>query len=121
MMPVGLLIYGWAVEKRVFGLVPDIGTGIFSRGVVLSSQSLFIYLIVEFTIFAASSNAALRILINLAGFAFPLFSPQLFRALGHGWGNSLLALVSVMLNIPAIFVLWTWGPKIRAIGRATTV
>jgi len=31
-VPIGLIIYGWTAEKRVFWLAPDIGMGIFAFG-----------------------------------------------------------------------------------------
>lgn len=31
-VPVGLLLYGWTANYRVFWLVPDIGIGIFGIG-----------------------------------------------------------------------------------------
>ena len=37
------------------------------------------------------------------GFAFPLFTTQMFDALGYRWGNTLFALVAVVL-MPIPFV-----------------
>lgn len=31
-VPIGLLVYGWTADHRVFWLVPDIGIGIFAIG-----------------------------------------------------------------------------------------
>lgn len=31
-VPIGLLLYGWTADHRVFWLVPDIGIGIFGIG-----------------------------------------------------------------------------------------
>ncbi|KAG9241816.1 major facilitator superfamily domain-containing protein [Calycina marina] len=115
MMPIGLIWFGWAAEHHVFWLFTDIGAGVFSCGIMLSSQSLLAYLIDEFGKVAASANAAARILSNIMGFAFPLFAPQLFAALGYGWGNTLLAFVYMAMGIPAPLLLWKWGHKLRAI------
>ena len=56
-------------------------------------------------------------LSQLFGFCFPLFAPQLYSALGYGWGNSVLALVALVCAVPLPFVLWFWGKDIRAKGR----
>jgi len=50
---------------------------------------------------------------NIAGLSFPLFTPQMFAALSYKWGNTLFALVSVLM-IPIPFVLFLYGPRIRA-------
>jgi hypothetical protein len=90
-----------------------------SCGVFLSVQAVLAYLIDEFAEHSASANAAARILSNVMGFAFPLFAPQLYNTLGYGWGNSLLAFLYLAIGVPAPFLLWKWGPRIRATGRPT--
>ncbi|KAL2181144.1 major facilitator superfamily domain-containing protein [Thermothelomyces heterothallicus CBS 202.75] len=42
--------------------------------------------------------AGLFFLRSIAGFAFPLFAPLMYRSLGYGWGNSFLAFVSLALG-----------------------
>jgi hypothetical protein len=50
----------------------------------------------------------------LAGFGFPLFAPAMFKALGYGWGNSVLGLIGIALGVPAPILLWKFGPGLRA-------
>lgn len=117
LMPLGLLLYGWAVEKRLHWIVPDIGAAIMSGGMMSSTAPMYAYLIDEFAEYSASSNAACRILSNSMSFAFPVFAPSLYEKLGYGWGNGMLAFVYIAIAFPAPYLLWTWGPKIRAVGR----
>lgn len=117
MVPLGLLMYGWAAEKRLTWIVTDVGAAIFSGGVMMSSNSIVAYLIDEFGEHAASANAASRMLSNVMGFTFPLFAPQLYKQLGYGWGNSLLAFLYIAIGWPAPMLLWNWGAKLRAVGR----
>ena len=41
-------------------------------------------------------------------------APALYDSLGVGWGNTLLALVTVGLAIPSPVLLWFYGSKLRA-------
>ena len=68
--------------------------------------------------YTASAMAAAQLLRNFAAFAFPLFTPQLYGSLGHGWGNSLLAFIFMAIGIPAPLILWKFGAKLRSKGKA---
>ncbi len=117
LVPLGLLLYGWGAEKRLFWIVTDIGAAIFSGGVMTSLSSSVAYIIDEFGEHAASANVASRMLSSVMGFSFPLFAPQLYKHLGHSWGNSLLAFLYIAIGWPAPILLWKWGAKLRAVGR----
>ena len=45
--------------------------------------------------------AAVTCLRSLAGFAFPLFAPAMYKALGFGKGNTILAVVAIVIGCPA--------------------
>ena len=100
-LPVGLLIFGWAAEKHVFWLVADIGLMFIGGGVVLNFQSVQTYIIDAFTLHAASALAAVMFLNSLAGFGFPLFAPAMYRALGYGKGDTILAAFAIVIGCPA--------------------
>jgi hypothetical protein len=70
------------------------------------------YLIDAFSIYAASAVAAATVLRYLLGTFLPLIGNSLNESLGLGWGNTLLAGVSVALApIPLIFL--RYGEKLR--------
>jgi hypothetical protein len=66
-----------------------------------------------YTRFAASAIAAGTVLRSLAGFGFPLFGEKLFDSLDYGWGNTVLALIAVVIGWPAPLLLWKFGPDLR--------
>lgn len=120
LMPLGLFWYGWSVQTHTTWLMPDIGIAIFSCGSISSNQAMVNYLVDEFDIYSASATAAAYILKNIAGFLFPIFAPQIYGRLGYGWGNSLLGFLFVGMGVPAPFLLWRYGSRLRAIGKGTS-
>lgn len=117
-VPVGLFWYAWSGEEKIIWIMVDIGAGVFTLGSFLLSQAFLAYLIDEFSDHAASANASSRLLSYVFGFAFPLFTPSLYTSLGFGWGNSLLAFLSVGLICPVPLIFWVYGKKLRAIGKS---
>lgn len=113
LVPTGLFIYAWTAERRTHWIGPNIGVAIFSCGAIAGFQCVQTYLVDAYTRFAASAIAAATVLRSLAGFGFPLFAPDMYEALGYGWGNSLLGFVAVGLGIPAPFLLWWFGEGLR--------
>jgi hypothetical protein len=45
--------------------------------------------------------AAVAFLRSLAGFGFPLFAPAMYKSLGYGKGNTILAVVAIVVGCPA--------------------
>lgn len=117
LVPAGLLWYGWSAQARAHWANVDGGAVLFAMGSFISSQALFAYQLDEFAEHAASANAASRLLSYLLAFAFPIFAPRLYDALGSGWGNTLLAGSWFALVGPMPVVLWFWGARLRALGR----
>ncbi|KAF2767896.1 MFS general substrate transporter [Teratosphaeria nubilosa] len=113
MVPIGLLIYGWSANAKVFWLVPNIGTAIFAAGNQLVFQNCQTYIVDSYTRFAASAIAATTVFRSLGGFGFPLFAPYMYEALGYGWGNSLLAFLGIAIGLPAPCILWWYGESLR--------
>ncbi|KAI9844751.1 MAG: hypothetical protein M1837_005284 [Sclerophora amabilis] len=112
--PVGLLWYGWSAQARLHWVMPNIGALLFTAGAVTNFACIRLYLADAYTTFAASALASALVLRNLTAFGFPLFAPHMYGSLGYGWGNTLLALVAVVIGGPVPFVLWRYGAKIRA-------
>jgi len=113
LVPIGLFWYGWSAEKRLHWIMPILGSGIFSAGMMFVFIPIMLYLVDAFT-FAASALAAASVFRALFGFAFPLFGEQMFAALGLGGGNSLLAGLAILTGVP--FPIWIYykGEAMRA-------
>ncbi|KAI0107606.1 major facilitator superfamily domain-containing protein [Nemania sp. FL0031] len=120
LMPAGLFWYGWSAQYHYHWIVVDIGAAVFTMGSFIYSQAINAYILDEFKQYGASALAAVRILSQTLGFAFPIFAPQLYETLDYGWGNSLLALVFIVLAFPVPGCLWLWGERLRAIGKQRT-
>lgn len=118
LLPIGLVMYGWAAENTVAWPVVDIGAAIFALGSVIVGQTLIAYQLDEFVEHGASASAATRVLSYILGFVFPTFAPKLYDRLGYGWGNSMMALIWVAFSFPLTVSLWIWGEKIRQWGRS---
>lgn len=112
-MPVGLLIYGWAVQFKVHWIVADLGIVFLAAGI---RGALFIcplYLADSVPLYSASAVSAGVSLRCLFGFLFPLFSPPMYAAMGQGGGNSFLAGICALVGLPAPFLLFKYGGFLR--------
>lgn len=117
LMPAGLVWYGWSAQHEVSWVMVDVGIVIFTLGSFTTAQAVNAYLLDEFSEHGASAMAASCLLQNVIGFVLPIFAPQMYKALGYGWGNSLVALALISAGFPMATVLWFRGERIRAVGR----
>ncbi|RSL49539.1 hypothetical protein CEP54_012399 [Fusarium duplospermum] len=111
-LPIGLIMYGWTAEKQLHWIVPMIGTSIMGFGMIGIFMISQTYLVDAFTRHAASVTAANAILRSLLGALLPLCGLKLYDALGLGWGNTLLGLLSLTLA-PVPWLLNSFGGRIR--------
>ena len=132
-VPAGLILYGWSAQYKVQWIVPILGTmllgigmiGAFVSGVyrcfndnaVCNDADAFqmpiaSYLVDAYTVYAASAMAANTVLRSLGGAFLPLAGRDMYKALGLGWGNSLLAFIAIGLS-PMIWVFLKYGERIR--------
>ncbi|KAG6914330.1 hypothetical protein DXG01_000978 [Tephrocybe rancida] len=72
-LPIGLVLYGWAAQERLFWLVPG--------GNWTCIQT---YLVDNYALHAASAIAGVSSFRALAGFGFPLFADKMYDKLGYG-------------------------------------
>lgn len=71
------------------------------------------YLVDVYTLHAASAMAANTVLRSLFGAFIPLAGQPMYKALGLGWGNSLLGFVAIaLIPIPVLFV--KYGEALRS-------
>jgi MFS family permease len=111
-LPVGLLIYGWSAARHVYWIVPIIGTGVVGFSMLLTILPTENYLIDIYEVHGASAVAAGVIMRALFGAMLPLTGPPMYSALGLGWGNSVLAFVTLVF-VPILFLLMRYGERIR--------
>ncbi|OAX40411.1 MFS general substrate transporter [Rhizopogon vinicolor AM-OR11-026] len=113
LLPIGCLITGWSSQAHTHWIVSDIGIVLVGAGIILNFQCIQTYLIDTFTLHAASALAAATCLRSIAGFVFPLFAPAMYNALGFGKGDTLLAVIAIIIGCPAPFIFWHYGEEIR--------
>ena len=119
-LPIGLLWYGWSAKAAVFPLIPDLGIFVFAMGIVTVLSCTSLYLVDAYRQQSASATGAVNVLRTLAAFAFPLFSKRLYEELGYGWGNTVLAGLSIGLGYPLTFLLWRQGRLMHGAVAETT-
>lgn len=71
------------------------------------------YIMEAYPKYVASAIAANTLLRSLGGAALPLAGPSLYKHLGLGWGNTLLAFIS-MLVFPMTIALYKYSGMLRA-------
>lgn len=111
-IPIGLFIYGWTAQYHIQWAVPLFGTLLVGLGLIAAFMCINTYLVDTFARYAASAIAANTVLRSILGAVFPLFGLQMYDALGLGWGNSLLAFVSLAM-CPIPFFFYYYGEKLR--------
>jgi len=119
-LPIGLLLSGWTARADIHWIAPDIGMALVAGGMILNFQCIQTYVIDAFTLHAASALAAVTFLRSLCGFGFPLFAPAMYKALGFGKGDTILAVVAIVIGCPAPFLFWKYGERIRAASKYAT-
>jgi len=111
-IPAGPFIYGWSTGKHVHWIVPEIGTAVVGFGMISLVMCIQTYLADAFTIHAASATAANAVLRSLLGALLPLCGLDMYNSLGLGWGNSLLAFITLGLA-PVPWSFRFYGERIR--------
>lgn len=112
-IPIGLFWFAWTNSPSIHWLSP-IAAGVpFGFGMVVIFISIINYLIDSYTIFAASALAANSVLRSLFGFAFPLFTTNMYENLGIHWASCVPAFLALAC-LPAPLFLIKYGARIRA-------
>lgn len=115
-MPVGLFLFGWTGNGHIHWIVSVIGIGIFTMGVFVLMQCIFVYLPLVYPQYAASLFAGNDAARSLVAFAAVMFSRDMYIGMGIGPGTSLLGALTTAC-IGGIFVLYFYGHKLRAKSR----
>ncbi|PGH12529.1 hypothetical protein AJ80_06690 [Polytolypa hystricis UAMH7299] len=68
LIPLGFFCYGWSIQVKAHWIVPNIGAALFGSGIIITMQCVTSYVIDAYSIYSASSIAAITVLRALAGF-----------------------------------------------------
>jgi hypothetical protein len=112
-VPIGLFWFGWSACAATHWIVPIIALVSFAWGNLSIFVSAILYTVDTYQAAnGASAMAANGLLRYIMGAVFPLFSVQIFTALGYRWASSLLGFVTTaMLLVP--WVLFRRGKAVR--------
>ncbi|KAI7255020.1 MFS general substrate transporter [Hortaea werneckii] len=114
LMPVGLFIFGWTGSVgHVHWIVSVIGIGIFTMGVFVLMQCIFVYLPLVYPQYAASLFAGNDFARSTLAFAAVMFSRPMYIGMGVGPATSLLGGLTAAC-VGGILVLYLYGDKLRA-------
>ncbi|KAK0102658.1 hypothetical protein ONS95_006262 [Cadophora gregata] len=119
MMPIGLFWFAWAPGKDVHWIVPVLAGVPFGWGSLAIFISATTYLVDVYMTTSASAIAANGILRYLFGAIFPLFTIQMYTALGVHWAGSVFAFVGLLL-MPVPWVFFWKGKELRKRSRYDT-
>jgi MFS family permease len=112
-VPIGLFWFAWTNSPSIHWISPIAAGAPFGFGMVLIFLSIINYIIDSYTIFAASALAANSVLRSLLGFAFPLFTANMYQNLGIHWASCVPAFLALAC-LPAPLFLLKYGARIRS-------
>lgn len=111
-LPIGLFAFAWTTLPRVHWIASVIFALPFGFGMVAVFLSMMSYLVDAYLLLAASALAANAVIRSLFGFAFPLFTHDMFEGMGTQWALTLIAFIALLLA-PIPFVFYIYGARIR--------
>jgi MFS transporter, DHA1 family, multidrug resistance protein len=113
LLPIGLFIFGWTARTSVHWIVSVIGIGIYSYGVFILLQCIFVYIPSSYPQYSASLFAGNDFARSALASGSILFARPLYLNLGIGPGMSLLAGLTCAC-VGGIFALYFFGARMRA-------
>ncbi|PIA91665.1 Caffeine resistance protein 5 [Cercospora beticola] len=114
--PIGLFIFGWTSDPDIHWIVSVIGIMIFTMGIFVIMQCIFVYLPLVYPQYAASLFAGNDFARSTLAFAAVLFSRPMYLNLNIGPGTSLLGGLTAGC-IAGVFALYFFGARLRARSR----
>ncbi|KAK9470224.1 major facilitator superfamily domain-containing protein [Dipodascopsis tothii] len=112
LVPIGLILYGWSVQKQYHWMVAEVGSFICGLGILGAFLPVMSYLVDAYSIYAASAASASTVVRSLGGAFLPLAESPLYENLNYGWGNTLLAFV-ILACYPVPLILYYKGESLR--------
>lgn len=111
-LPIGMFAFAWTNYPSIHWAVSIVLSAPFGFGCVLVILPIINYLIDSYTIYAASVLAAAAIFRSVVGAVFPLFTTQMYDALGIHWATSVPAFLTLVC-MPFPFVMYRYGAALR--------
>ncbi|KAK0111172.1 hypothetical protein ONS95_001548 [Cadophora gregata] len=113
LFPITMFWFAWSGQyNSVHWIVPTLAGVFLGTSILLIFVAYLNYLTDTYLMYAASALAANTVCRSAAGAAAPLFTQQMFNALGVGGGGSLIGGVAVLL-MPIPFIFYKYGGSIR--------
>ena len=117
LFPICMFWFAWTANfNSIHWMAPTLAGVFLSTSIVLIFVGYLNYLTDSYLMYTASAMAANTICRSACGAAAPLFTEQMFLALGVGPGGSLIGGVAVLLA-PIPFVFYKYGESIRVKSR----
>ncbi|KAJ3715091.1 major facilitator superfamily domain-containing protein [Lentinula raphanica] len=120
LVPCGMFIYAWSTFTDVPWIALTIGITIFVHGTFIIYLAVFTYLADCYGPFASSALAGQSLCRNIAATAFPLFTQQMYAEMSYKWANTMFGCIACLL-MPIPFILFFYGPRIRARSKFSRV
>jgi predicted MFS family arabinose efflux permease len=89
--PLGLLMYGWTVEKGLFVIIPEIGTFMFGFGMMIVFATITTYLVDAVPGRSSSAVAMNNLIRNVLACTGAIIGKPVIEAVGNGVMFSILA------------------------------
>jgi MFS transporter, DHA1 family, multidrug resistance protein len=120
MLPAFLLCFAWTARPDIHWIVPIIfqGLAMISNLLIYASANLFM-MDSYGPLYGASAAGAAMMSRYILSAAFPLFSLQMYKALGVGWATSLLGFCTLAMA-PIPFLFWRCGERLRGKSKYET-
>jgi DHA1 family multidrug resistance protein-like MFS transporter len=114
--PIGLFIFGWTANPDIHWIVPTIGIMLFTLGIFIVIQCIFVFLPLTYPQYAASLFAGNDLTRSALAAGAIHFSSPMFVKLGVGRGVSILGGLTVGCCF-GLYALWYYGARLRAASR----
>ncbi|KAH7011363.1 major facilitator superfamily domain-containing protein [Ilyonectria destructans] len=119
--PIALFWFGWTARSEISWASPAAAIIVFAWGNLCIFVGAIQYTTDTYhgSVVASASSANGLARYGFAG-VFPLFTLQMYEKLGIDWASSLLGFIALAL-LPVPWVLFKFGPRIRARSQYETV
>lgn len=112
-LPASLFIFAWTVRPSIHWICPVVFQGLAMMFSLMVYAPANIFMMDSYgPLYGASAAGAAMLSRYALSAAFPLFSLQMYRALGVGWATSILAFCTLVMA-PMPWLFWRTGEKLR--------